>query len=42
MLFRSAILEATPGLGRDQLAAAFRYAAEHPVEISQDLADNQE
>jgi uncharacterized protein (DUF433 family) len=37
-----AILEATPGLRRDQLAAAFRYAAEQPEEIGRDLSENQE
>jgi uncharacterized protein (DUF433 family) len=37
-----AILEATPGLDRDQLASAFRYAGEHPDEIASDLAENQE
>jgi uncharacterized protein (DUF433 family) len=37
-----AILEATPGLDREQLAAAFLYAAEHSEEIARDLADNQE
>lgn len=37
-----AILEATPGLRLPQLAAAFRYAADHDEEIARDLADNQE
>ena len=37
-----AILEATPGLRREQLAAAFDYATEHPEEIAHDLSENQE
>jgi uncharacterized protein (DUF433 family) len=41
-LTEDAILEATPDLGREQLAAAFRYAAEHPDEIARDLTENQE
>lgn len=35
------ILEATFGLEREQLAAAFRYASEHPEESARDLAENQ-
>jgi uncharacterized protein (DUF433 family) len=37
-----AILEAIPGLTREQLAAAFRYAEEHAEEIARDLAENAE
>lgn len=37
-----AILEATPGLDREQLTAAFRYADEHPEEIARDLAENKD
>jgi uncharacterized protein (DUF433 family) len=37
-----AILEATPGLSREQLEAALLYGAEHAEEIARDLADNEE
>lgn len=36
-----AILEATPGLSREQLAAALRYAEAHADEIARDIQDNQ-
>jgi uncharacterized protein (DUF433 family) len=37
-----AILASIPALDREQLAAAFRYASEHPEEIARDLAENEE